>query len=227
MSADQQSIYAGLLPGTQAGWNAQGNHGGARWPEVLLRRGQSGAEGQGHRHAGPWPSEIRSVNWNGESKAYQLSPPRRGTDIFGLGIPNCKIIADWFAEKTGMPVFVPDLLEGTACILCSPATLGADKTVAGDYVDPASLGPGLEELEEPMAHKPFYQRWRITLGAVWAFGFKLGPRFLSRHGMGHVLPIAEKVRSFEASSFEASARSPLCPECSPPFRSPARSSAAA
>lgn len=47
-----------------------------------------------------------------------------------------------------------------------------------------------------MAGKPFYQRWRITLGAVWAFGYKMGPRFLSRHGMGHVVPIAEKVRCF-------------------------------
>lgn len=36
----------------------------------------------------------------------------RGTDLFGLGVPNCKIVADWFAENTGLPVFVPDLLEG-------------------------------------------------------------------------------------------------------------------
>lgn len=32
--------------------------------------------------------------------------------MFGLGIPNCKILADWFAENTALPVFVPDLLEG-------------------------------------------------------------------------------------------------------------------
>ena len=41
-----------------------------------------------------------------------LPPPHRGTDLFGLGVPNCKIVADWFAENTGLPVFVPDLLEG-------------------------------------------------------------------------------------------------------------------
>ncbi|GAA6016104.1 hypothetical protein JCM8202_005411 [Rhodotorula sphaerocarpa] len=133
---------------------------------------------QGHKLDGTPKGTMEEL---GDLKYYYAagSPEQKdkaivmGTDIFGLGIPNCKIIADWFAEKTGMPVFVPDLLEG-------------------DYVDPASLGPGLEELEEPMANKPFYHRWRITLGAVWAFGFKLGPRFLSRHGMSHVVPIAEK-----------------------------------
>ncbi|GAA5869157.1 hypothetical protein JCM3774_003967 [Rhodotorula dairenensis] len=94
-----------------------------------------------------------------------------GTDLFGLGIPNCKVLADWFAENTGLPVFVPDLLEG-------------------DYVDPATLGT--EELEEPMASKPFLTRLRIKAGAVWAFAYKIGPRFLLRHSMGHVEPIAEK-----------------------------------
>ncbi|GAA5991761.1 hypothetical protein JCM10908_001127 [Rhodotorula pacifica] len=94
-----------------------------------------------------------------------------GTDMFGLGIPNCKLIADWFASNTGLPVFVPDLLEG-------------------DYVDPDSLG--LEEAEEPMAAKPFLTRVRITLSTIWAFLYKIGPRFLSRHSMGHVEPIADK-----------------------------------
>lgn len=39
-------------------------------------------------------------------------PLRSGTDIFGLGLVNCKILADWFADKTGFPVFVPDYFEG-------------------------------------------------------------------------------------------------------------------
>ncbi|POY72332.1 hypothetical protein BMF94_4634 [Rhodotorula taiwanensis] len=96
-----------------------------------------------------------------------------GVDMFGFGVPNCKIIADWFAEKTGWPVFVPDLLEG-------------------DHIDPASLGSNLDALEEPMAKKPFLTRMAITLGAVWTFGYKIGPRFLARHSMGHVVPLAEK-----------------------------------
>ncbi|TKA52087.1 hypothetical protein B0A53_04747 [Rhodotorula sp. CCFEE 5036] len=100
-----------------------------------------------------------------------------GTDLFGLGVPNCKIVADWFADNTGLPVFVPDLLEG-------------DTRPLGDYIDPSKLG--LEEFQEPMAAKPFLTRMRIMAGAVWSFGFKIGPRFLARHSMGHVEPIAVK-----------------------------------
>ncbi|KWU45863.1 hypothetical protein RHOSPDRAFT_32336 [Rhodotorula sp. JG-1b] len=102
-----------------------------------------------------------------------------GTDLFGLGVPNCKIVADWFAENTGLPVFVPDLLEGDNV-----------RGATGDYIDPSKLG--LEEFEEPMATKPFLTRMRIMAGAVWSFGFKIGPRFLARHSMGHVEPIADK-----------------------------------
>lgn len=45
-----------------------------------------------------------------------------------------------------------------------------------------------------MAKKPFLTRMATTLGAVWTFGYKIGPRFLARHSMGHVVPLAEKVR---------------------------------
>lgn len=34
------------------------------------------------------------------------------TDMFGLGIPNPCIVADYIAEATGFSVYVPDLLEG-------------------------------------------------------------------------------------------------------------------
>lgn len=36
----------------------------------------------------------------------------RGTDIFGLALPNPKIMADLFAERTGRDVYVPDLFDG-------------------------------------------------------------------------------------------------------------------
>lgn len=35
------------------------------------------------------------------------------TDVFGLGIPNPKIIADHFAEKLNLDVYVPDLFAGS------------------------------------------------------------------------------------------------------------------
>lgn len=48
-----------------------------------------------------------------------LAPPRwtplSGTDIFGLGIPNGKLIADKLAARTGYPVYVPDLFDGDWC----------------------------------------------------------------------------------------------------------------
>ena len=34
------------------------------------------------------------------------------TDIFGLDVPNPKIIADTIAERTGFDVWVPDLFNG-------------------------------------------------------------------------------------------------------------------
>ena len=67
----------------------------------------------------------------------------------------------------------------------------------GDYIDPSKLGP--EEFHEPMAAKPFLTRMRILAGAAWSFAFKIGPRFLARHSMGHVEPIAEKVRELDTA----------------------------
>lgn len=40
------------------------------------------------------------------------------TDIFGLPLVNCKIMADRFAEEVGCDVWVPDLFEGV-CIIRS------------------------------------------------------------------------------------------------------------
>lgn len=34
------------------------------------------------------------------------------TDIFGISIPNPKVIADAIAERTGFDVWVPDLFDG-------------------------------------------------------------------------------------------------------------------
>ncbi len=34
------------------------------------------------------------------------------TDIFGLGLPNPKLLADFFSEQLGCDVWVPDLFDG-------------------------------------------------------------------------------------------------------------------
>lgn len=36
------------------------------------------------------------------------------TDIFGLPLINCKLIADKLSEKVGVDVWVPDLFDGTS-----------------------------------------------------------------------------------------------------------------
>ncbi|POY76206.1 hypothetical protein BMF94_0401 [Rhodotorula taiwanensis] len=51
-----------------------------------------------------------------EGSARQRHSPRKaivlGTDVFGLGLPNPKIMADLFASQTGLDVFVPDFFNG-------------------------------------------------------------------------------------------------------------------
>lgn len=46
-------------------------------------------------------------------------PLRSGTDIYGLAVPNPKILADLFAESTGLDIFVPDMFEGAPLCLLS------------------------------------------------------------------------------------------------------------
>ncbi|BGP34208.1 hypothetical protein JCM10296v2_006023 [Rhodotorula toruloides] len=96
-----------------------------------------------------------------------------GTDIFGLGLANCKILADWFADKTGFPVFVPDYFEG-------------------DYIDTSTIKPQLTALDEPMKNKSFLQRTWTLISLVSAMLVKVGPRYLYRHRMSRCVPLAEK-----------------------------------
>ena len=41
------------------------------------------------------------------------------TDIFGLPLVNCKIMADRFAKEVGCDVWVPDLFNGVSCFKSS------------------------------------------------------------------------------------------------------------
>jgi carboxymethylenebutenolidase len=38
------------------------------------------------------------------------------TDIFGLPLPNPRIVADHLAEQVGVDVWVPDFFEGGLCL---------------------------------------------------------------------------------------------------------------
>lgn len=49
------------------------------------------------------------------------------TDIFGLPLQNCKLIADALSRRVGCDVWVPDLFDG-ACAMCG-VRWGADGRV--------------------------------------------------------------------------------------------------
>ncbi|KAI5475238.1 carboxymethylenebutenolidase [Pseudohyphozyma bogoriensis] len=92
------------------------------------------------------------------------------TDIFGIGIPNPCIVADELAARTGMDVYVPDLLQG-------------------DYANAAFLNVASAT---PNASKPLLERvssWtKSTLGFLWF----VGPTFVYRHRMSVMVPLAVK-----------------------------------
>ncbi|GAA6029101.1 hypothetical protein JCM8097_001595 [Rhodosporidiobolus ruineniae] len=97
-----------------------------------------------------------------------------GTDIFGFGIANPKLMADKFASSTGLTVYVPDLLEG-------------------DYIDTSSLQPTLAMLERQTKTMSLLGKAWYWASLVWGFGVKIGPSYLKRHDAKSVAaPLLEK-----------------------------------
>ncbi|GAA5857130.1 hypothetical protein JCM9279_006019 [Rhodotorula babjevae] len=96
-----------------------------------------------------------------------------GTDLFGLGLPNPKLMADWFAAKSGLDVLVPDVFEG-------------------DYVNASRIQPQIDLMDEPTKGKSFLWRLKYHANALYAFYFGIGPTYLFRHSATHTLSLAEK-----------------------------------
>ncbi|TNY23248.1 hypothetical protein DMC30DRAFT_414290 [Rhodotorula diobovata] len=96
-----------------------------------------------------------------------------GTDLFGLGVPGPKLMADWFAQKLGFDVLVPDVFEG-------------------DYIDRDRLKPQLEVLDEQVKGKSFVGRLKHQASTLWALSYGIGPTYLVRHSASHTLSLAEK-----------------------------------
>ncbi|ORY88518.1 hypothetical protein BCR35DRAFT_15925 [Leucosporidium creatinivorum] len=93
-----------------------------------------------------------------------------GTDFFGLGIPNPKLLADHISSTTGFPVYVPDFLEG---------------------VYPPQ--DRLAMIEEPIADKWLFTKVYLKAKFIASFLFSVGPGFLKRLDFDAALPKAEKV----------------------------------
>lgn len=53
---------------------------------------------------GPYETYVTRTSHSSDGKAIVIF-----TDVFGLALANSKIIADILAERTGLPVFVPDV----------------------------------------------------------------------------------------------------------------------
>ncbi|GAA6049265.1 hypothetical protein JCM3770_005912 [Rhodotorula araucariae] len=97
-----------------------------------------------------------------------------GHDLFGLGLPNPKLVADWLAEHTGMATYVPDLMEG-------------------DYIDTSHIPPQRQKLfDEPLKGKSLFQRARFFAAQFWTFFSIIGPRYLLRHSVAHALDLTQK-----------------------------------
>ncbi|GAA5889277.1 hypothetical protein JCM6882_000693 [Rhodosporidiobolus microsporus] len=96
-----------------------------------------------------------------------------GPDLFGLAINNPKILADWFADKTGLDCFVPDYFEG-------------------DRLDVSTMKPQLDLLDQQMNNKPWYSRWYTLASVLYGFVFKVGPTYLRKHSIPHTTALSDK-----------------------------------
>ncbi|GAA6003978.1 hypothetical protein JCM10207_006495 [Rhodosporidiobolus poonsookiae] len=97
-----------------------------------------------------------------------------GSDIFGLGIANPKILADWFSARTGLDTFVPDMFQG-------------------DYIDTANLKPQLDILDKQFKTMGLFSRMWAYLNVLYGMAFKVGPAYLARHKKPDVVLLVDKV----------------------------------
>lgn len=85
-------------------------------------------------------------------------------DIFGLSIPNPKLIADTLSSSLGKQGI------GRVCVLVPDYLLG-------DYADPARL----KTVEQPIAQEPLLVRTKATFNMLASFMTSVGPLFLWRN----------------------------------------------
>ena len=89
------------------------------------------------------------------------------TDIFGLRLKNCKIIADELAKRVGCDVWVPDLFAGAsrciAFLLASSSPLNAVGGVGGYVFDVGDLEPIMpDRAGQPMS-------WGVRLQFLYIY----------------------------------------------------------
>lgn len=116
-----------------------------------------------------------------------------GTDIFGLGVPNGKVLADWFAEQTGFEVFVPDFFNGCSIPLFLRRITLTRTSLAGDYVDPARLEPQPVEFDQQMKSKSVFEKIKVYVALIKALVWTVGIRYYWKHDSKHVMPPVEQV----------------------------------
>ncbi|BGP42287.1 hypothetical protein JCM10449v2_006292 [Rhodotorula kratochvilovae] len=96
-----------------------------------------------------------------------------GHDLFGLGLPNPRLIADWLAGTTGLDVYVPDLMKG-------------------DYIDTSRIPPAyLQLFEEQIKGKSLYQRLRYYAIQLWTSVRYIGPLYYFRHNLYETRTLTE------------------------------------
>ncbi|KAK8849554.1 hypothetical protein IAR55_004889 [Kwoniella newhampshirensis] len=101
------------------------------------------------------------------------------TDLFGLGIPNPKIMADVFADKLGMHVFVPDF------ILRPP--------------DPSVLDNVQPSYPEKFQHRSVFSSISSWLGFIFFKAYQLVPIIMN--AKGHITISEKAIHDLKAEGF--------------------------
>ncbi|GAA5900713.1 hypothetical protein JCM5296_004876 [Sporobolomyces johnsonii] len=99
------------------------------------------------------------------------------TDIYGLGIPNPKLLADKLAAELGWTVYVPDLFEG-------------------EYIDTSKLQPQLELMDESLYKKSLFSKITSILSILYGLVRYVGIGYLKKHSLSRALTLSEQVCSF-------------------------------
>jgi carboxymethylenebutenolidase len=90
------------------------------------------------------------------------------TDVFGLPMPNPKIVADHFAEQLGMDVWVPDFFEGGSCL--HPLLLATNHARPSPPYPPGKPPFDIKDLEP---HMPDRAGVKLSWTKIGVIGFKV------------------------------------------------------
>lgn len=115
-------------------------------------------------------------------------------DFFGFGVPNPKLCADIYAEKTGHVVVVPDYFRGARSATSQEGLLIPDvwfDAPTGSYPPSELMEPYL--IETPINHLPLWSRVWKHVRLVGAMLWYAGPMAVYKQRFSVTQPIVQRV----------------------------------